>query len=139
MPAVSSASAAVLDASALLAFLQREPGHQQATDALSSGSAISAVNLSEVVAKLRDTNAPETTIRQALSGLMARGLAVIPFDEALAFATGCLRPVTREFGLSFGDRASLALGQARNEPVLTADRGWTDVARVVGVDVRIIR
>jgi ribonuclease VapC len=129
----------VLDASALLAFLQHEPGHERVTEALSSASAISAVNLSEVVAKLRDTHAPEATIRQALNGLLARGLEVVPFDEALAFAAGFLRPVTREFGLSLGDRACLALGLGRAQPVLTADRRWADVAHVVGLEVRTIR
>jgi ribonuclease VapC len=136
---VSSASPAVLDASALLAFLQREPGQERVADALTPGSAISTVNLSEVVAKLRDANAPETIIRHALNGLLARGLEVVPFDEALAFTAGFLRPVTRELGLSLGDRACLALGQSRQQPVLTADRGWADVARAVGIDVRLIR
>jgi ribonuclease VapC len=136
---VSSASASVLDASALLAFLQREQGQERVADALTSGSAISAVNVSEVVAKLRDSRAPEATIRQALDALIARGLEVIPFDEPLAFAAGFLRPVTRELGLSLGVRACLALGQNRQAPVLTADRGWADIAPAVGVEVRVIR
>jgi ribonuclease VapC len=136
---VSSARAGVLDASALLVFLLREPGHDRVGDALTQGSAISAVNIAEVVAKLRDANAPETTIRQVLNRLAARGLEVVPFDEALALATGFLRPVTRVFGLSLGDRACLALGQLRKQPVLTADRGWADVASIVGLDIRVIR
>ena len=129
----------VLDASALLAFLQREPGQDRVAEAIAQGSAVSTVNFSEVVAKLRDANVPESTIRQSLAGLVARGLEVAPFDEALAIAAGFLRPHTRERGLSLGDRACLALGRARGQPVLTADRGWASLPDTVGVDVRVIR
>ncbi len=129
----------VLDASALLAFLQREPGQERVAEAIAPGSAISAVNVSEVVAKLRDASTPEPAIRQSLDSLAARGLEVVPFDRSLALAAGFLRPLTRELGLSLGDRACLALGRVRGQPVLTADRGWTAVAGALGVDVRVIR
>ncbi len=129
----------VLDASALLALLQREPGQERVAEAIARGSAISAVNLSEVVAKLRDAGVPESAIQQSLEGLAARGLDVVPFDEVLAMAAGFLRPHTRSLGLSLGDRACIALGRARGQPVLTADRSWTRVSSAIGVEVRVIR
>ena len=94
---------------------------------------ISSVNLSEVVAKLAELGMPESEIRLALS----LGLEVVPFDEALAFSAGALRPVTRSAGLSLGDRACLALARSRALPALTTDRAWRDID--IDVEVEVIR
>lgn len=123
----------VLDATALLALLQEEPGAETVAEAIPQSS-ISAINLAEVVGKLVDSGMPEEAVRTALSGL---GIEVIPFDEDLAYRTGLLRPLTRPYGLSLGDRACLALGQRLGRPVLTADRVWASLK--VGVKVRVIR
>jgi ribonuclease VapC len=42
----------------------------------------------------------------------------------LAFQAAALKASTRFLGLSFADRACLALGQMRNLPVITGDRNW---------------
>lgn len=123
----------VLDATALLALLQEEPGAETVAEAIPQSS-ISAINLAEVVGKLVDAGMPEEAVRTALAGL---GIEVIPFDEDLAYRTGLLRPLTRPYGLSLGDRACLALGQRLGQPVLTADRVWASLK--VGVKVRVIR
>src|SRR5947209_8751869 len=73
-PAMSSA---VLDASALLAALLQEPGTAEVAEALQRGAAISAVNLSEVAAKLTDHGMPEADLHAALDVLP---LEVVPFD-----------------------------------------------------------
>jgi PIN domain nuclease of toxin-antitoxin system len=69
--------------------------------------------------------------------LAGRTLAVVPFDEAEAYAAGKLRPATRRAGLSFGDRACLALAISRGAAVLTADRRMAEPP--LGPDVRVIR
>lgn len=125
-------SSAVLDASALLALLQDEPGSDRVLESL-PGGLISSVNLSEVVAKLAELGIPEPEIRLALS----LGLDVVPFDEALAYSAGTMRPATRSAGLSLGDRACLALARSRSLPALTTDRAWRDID--VGVEVKVIR
>jgi PIN domain nuclease of toxin-antitoxin system len=125
---------AVLDASAALAFLQRETGQDVVATAIRTGAAISAVNLAEAHSKLRLAGAPSDRI---LSRLRTLGLAVEPFDELDAEAVGDLRPATKSLGLSLADRACLALAIRLNRPVLTTDR---DLARAdVGVEVRTIR
>ena len=124
----------VLDASALLAALTDEPGSDVVAAALATGPAVSAVNLSEVVAKLADAGAPETDIRQALSGL---GLEVIDFDADLAYMAGLLRPSTKSAGLSLGDRACLTLAQRLGRQALTTDRAWLGL--LPDVEVRVIR
>lgn len=123
----------VLDATALLALLQEEPGAEPVAEAIPRAS-ISTVNLAEVVGKLADSGMPEEAVRGALAGL---GIKVIPFNEDLAYRTGLLRPLTSAYGLSLGDRACLALGQRLSQPVLTADRVWASLK--IGVNVRVIR
>lgn len=127
-------SSSALDASGLLALLNQEPGDQEVAAALRAGTAISTVNLSEVVAKLADAGMPEAAIRAALATLP---LEAIAFDEELAYACGVLRPLTRRAGLSFGDRACLALAQQLAVPALTADRAWSQLQ--LGIGVRVVR
>lgn len=123
----------VLDASALLALLNAEPGSEEVEGTI-PGAAISTVNLSEVVAKLVEAGMPEEAVRTVLGGIE---LEIHPFDVELAFQTGILRPQTRELGLSLGDRACVALGLQLGIPVLTTDRNWKSLD--VGVEVRAIR
>ena len=123
----------VIDASALLAVLNQEPDTDRWAKAIESAS-ISAVNLSEVVAKLADAGLNEAEIREALGNL---GLEVVTFETESAFQAGLLRVQTKALGLSLGDRACLALGQRLKLPILTADRTWTRLR--VGVEIQVIR
>ncbi len=126
-------TSAVLDASALLAMLNSEPGSGAVQESL-PGAAISAVNLSEVISKLSERGMPEPAIRAALDGL---GLEVHSFDADAAYSTARLRTATKTYGLSLGDRTCLALGLALKVPVLTADRTWKKLK--LGAKVRSIR
>ncbi|BAZ29807.1 putative PilT protein [Cylindrospermum sp. NIES-4074] len=126
-------SEVVVDASAVLALLNQETGSEEVSQFIGN-AAISAVNLSEVIAKLADAGIPEEDIRQILSHL---NLEVILFNEEQAFKAGMLRPATKSIGLSFGDRACLALGISLNQPVLTTDRLWASLS--LGVEVRVVR
>lgn len=124
----------VLDASAFLALLNQEPGSDEVAEAVASGATVSAVNLSEVVAKLVESGMPEDVVREALDPL---GLEIVAFDSELAYSAGLLRPLTKDFGLSLGDRACLALARSLGLPAITADRTWAMLD--VGVATRVIR
>ena len=126
-------SRAVLDASAVLALLNDEPSSAEVVNVLPD-AAVSAVNYSEVVAKLAEAGVPERVIQEALKGL---GLEVIAFDQELAEVAGMLRPVTKGLGLSLGDRACLALAQQLSVPALTTDSVWEKIT--VGVKIRVVR
>lgn len=121
----------VLDASALLAFLFGEPGHERVGPRLGD-ACISAVNLSEVLARFaRDGH----DVREVLERIQASPVETAPFlaeDAALAAA---LVPVTAPLGLSLGDRACLALAAARKAPAWTADRTWRSLDTAVEVEV----
>ena len=125
----------VLDASAILAALFREPGAGVVETHYEAGI-VSSVNLSEVAAKLSDRGMSSIGAQELLSGL---GLAIRPFDERLAYMAGALRESTRSSGLSLGDRACLALGLAEGVPVVTVDRKWVDVSEAVGVEIVLAR
>lgn len=110
----------VLDASALLASLFGEPGHDE-VDPLLDSARISSVNLAEVVARLAKSGVPQREIEKILEGLE---LHVEYFDARRAVATGVLAPRTAKAGLSLGDRACLALAAELKLPALTADKVW---------------
>jgi ribonuclease VapC len=123
----------VLDASALLAVLRSEPGAERVEPRL-EGAGIGAVNLSEVVAKLIEDDVPEAEIRRAIGRLE---LDVHAFDAEHAFIAGVLWRSTRALGLSFGDRACLALAQSLGALALTADRSWPRLE--LGIAIEVIR
>jgi PIN domain nuclease of toxin-antitoxin system len=126
-------SEVVLDASAILALLNKETGSEEVLKFIGK-AAMSTVNLSEVIAKLADAGIPKEDIRQIISHL---NLEVIDFNQEQALKSGILRPITKSIGLSCGDRACLALGIILNQPVLTTDRLWGSIN--VGVEVRLLR
>lgn len=110
----------VLDASALLALLNLEPGREQVKVAVPS-ALVSTVNLAEVYSKLSDGGLAIWSAVQELRFALGE---VVPFTDEMAELAGKLRPVTRGLGLSLGDRACLALAMLRDADVLTADRSW---------------
>ena len=124
----------LLDASALLAYLHREPGFEVVRQAVRGGAAIGAVNLAEVLGKVREKGRDAARIHTALGAL---GLAVLPFDEEDAALAGELGPLAKSHGLALGDRACLAQAMRRRMPVLTADRVWATLG--LEVEVRVIR
>lgn len=125
----------VLDASAVIALLTGEPGGGQVAVAFGD-CAISTVNLAEVVAYFVRLGAAAADTRAMLDGLT---MERVPFDETMAYDTAALLPQTRGAGLSFGDRACLALARQRGAAAVTADRAWERIAEAVGVEVRLIR
>ena len=124
----------VLDASALLAVLNREPGAERLTPQLLSAATSSTVNLAEVQGKLVSRGiTPDEAWEAALSPI--REAAVFTGEQAKI--AGSLIAQTSSFGLSLGDRACLALGIALKAPVYTADRSWKNLK--VGVRIHLVR
>lgn len=127
----------VLDASALLALLQGEPGGPIVAEALAVGCAIAVVNVAEVLSKGAEIGIdPEAALRD-LEELEER-LEIAPLERADLVTVGELRTHTRAAGLSLADRACVALGRRLGVPVLTADRAWATL-HLDGVEVRLIR
>jgi len=125
--------ACTLDASALLAMLNGEPGRGVVASVLPS-ACISAANLAEVVTGLVNKGLSAALARQTAEDLTVRTFSL---DRDLALTAGALREVTAHLGLSLGDRCCLALALSLGLPVLTADRNWAELD--IGVEVVLIR
>ena len=123
----------VLDASALLAFVNGEPGGEIVAENLAD-ALISAVNFSEAIAKLVGRGVP---FDRAVEMVRLAEVPVISFDRSLAEFAGGLIAQTKRRGLSFADRACLALAARENLPALTADRAWASLS--IGVEIMNIR
>ncbi len=123
----------VLDASAVLAVLQLERGADVVMDHLKD-AVISAINLTEVASKLVDSGLSIAEARRTIDML---GMDVEPVDEAQAYAASAMRPATKRFGLSVGDRHCLTLGAKLGAMVVTADKAWASAT--TGIDVKAIR
>jgi ribonuclease VapC len=126
----------VLDASALLAFLQGEEGSALVEQALIAGTSCSAANWSEVAQKVL---ASGHNWELAATLLVTYGLDIEPVTrEDGDLAARLWRPGS---ALSLGDRLCLALGARLGRPVVTADRQWATLGDVPGrpIDVVIIR
>lgn len=123
----------VLDASALLAYLQDESG-SDAVDGVLAESIISSVNWAEVVQK---SLAAGVEVDGMLDDLQSLGLMVEPFTPDDGEMAGRLWEQTRQVGLSLGDRACLSLGLRLGVSVLTSDRAWATLD--LSLDVQVIR
>ncbi len=123
----------ILDASALLAFLQQEQGSSEVERVLPTAF-ISTVNWCEVAQKLRVRSVDDKAIRENLAIL---GLQFLSFDLAHAEQASELWQITAPFGLSLGDRACLATGLIEKMPIMTADKIWQKLSFLS--EIKLIR
>jgi len=122
-----------LDASAILAVINAEPGAEKLTPDLLARAVASSVNLAEVQTKLVSRGWTSSDAWDATSPIRE----IISFDQEQARIAGDLVTQTRLLGLSLGDRACLALGMALRVPVYTAEKLWKKLR--VGVRIHLIR
>lgn len=111
----------VLDASALLAYLQGEAGHERVRQLLLDGATCGAANWAEVAQKVQATGADWQLAR---SLLFSYSLAVEPVTADDAERAAAMWRAGE--GLSLADRLCLALGARLDVPVWTADVQWKE-------------
>ncbi|WP_407540959.1 PIN domain-containing protein [Deinococcus radiomollis] len=115
----------LLDASAILALLRREPGAQQVQNALRQQPCfVSSVTLTELEGKLIGRG--EYTAAQIRSAVER----IAPLMDELAFNAECRGYATfyyarkSPYDLSLGDAACLGTAEAHSMSVLTAEQNW---------------
>jgi PIN domain nuclease of toxin-antitoxin system len=121
----------VVDASAVLVWLQDEPGADAAEPLLLEGL-IGAANWSEVLQKAREHGADAELVGRLLASFGLQVTGVTRADAELAAELW-----RRKRPLSLGDRLCLGLGKRLGIPVATADRSW--IAVPDGPEVVLIR
>jgi ribonuclease VapC len=114
----------VLDASALLAFVQGEPGAEVVEETLLDGASCGAANWSEVAQKVRAAGRDWDLVRALLASYPLE-VEPVSVDDAEWAA----RRWVRGEGLSLADRLCLALADRLDGQVLTTDSAWGDDGR----------
>lgn len=95
---------------------------------------MSAVNAAEVLQKLAEKGMSDKKADEYLRQFVPE---IADFDYRQASLVAAMAPKTLPLGLSFADRACLALGQMRGLSVLTGDQVWAKLD--LGVQVEVIR
>ena len=122
----------ILDASALLAFINRESGANIVRNILPY-SVMSTVNVTEVICNLHIKigvpilEAQEITVNAVYE--------IIPFDLKTSFKASQLIEYTKAFGLSLADRACIATGILHNLPIYTADQAWSKLIKIPQINL----
>ncbi|MDZ7800564.1 MAG: PIN domain-containing protein [Trueperaceae bacterium] len=120
----------VLDASALMAFLQGEVDDDEVPLA---GAVLNSVNFAEVVRRSVAQGAETETL---LDELLLLGLEVAPFTPDEGAAAGRLAERAGGAALPFGARACLASAEVRGGTAVTTNRAWANLD--LGVPVRVV-
>jgi PIN domain nuclease of toxin-antitoxin system len=117
----------------VLAVLRKERGAEVVAPVL-TGAVISAVNYSEVLKKTVEVGGQ---IHVARALLHQCKLHIVAFDADHAAEAAALYPQTSSRGLSFADRACIALGLRQGIPVFTAEKRFAELG--LPVKIRVIR
>lgn len=121
----------VLDSSAVLAWLQGEPGGDAIRDLLHGGT-ITSANWSEVLQKIRQHGRdPHET------GLLLRSLGLDVADVTRLDGERAAQLRDKQNPLSLGDRLCLSVAYRLGLPVVTTESRWKKSK--AGIDVRVIR
>lgn len=123
----------VLDASAILALIQEEPGAEVIRPLLKQ-SMMSTVNVAETLTSLQKVDIDPEEGLEYMSLLVGE---IVDFDIDQAMEAAILFPKVKHKGLSLGDRACLALGKKHQATIYTADKIWKDVKSEL--DIQLIR
>jgi PIN domain nuclease of toxin-antitoxin system len=113
----------IADTSAIIAFLNFEPGADEVRQVLPR-IRLTMVNLAEIVAVVGRHRVGRSWIEQRVFRVFPE---LLPFDREHAYLCGALEAITRPKGLSLGDRACLAAGLLLGWPVLTAESRWVEI------------
>jgi PIN domain nuclease of toxin-antitoxin system len=95
---------------------------------------VSAVKFSEVVTVLARKGFGQ---EEVIKSLKETFLHIEEFNTEQAIIAASIDEITKEYGLSLGDRACLALAKSKNLPVLTADSVWEKL--YIGSKIQFIR
>lgn len=135
MTSPDTADRFVLDAFALLALFQNEPGADRVTEVLERGRtgasvAVAAVNFAEVLYRLERKHG-EHGASNAQAVVIASGIDIVPCDAALGIRAA--RHKARN-PISLADCFAVALAEQTRATVVTGDADFQRFESVVSVE-----
>jgi ribonuclease VapC len=122
----------LLDSSAVLAWLQQEPGGERVGTLLEEGI-VTAANWSEILQKARQHGADPQEV-----GLMLRSLGLEVIEITRDDGETAAAIWQEGTPLSLGDRLCLAVAVRLGVPVVTTDALW-EKASIEGAQVELLR
>ncbi len=125
----------ILDSSAIMAVMRQEKGWD-VVDEYMDDAFVTSVNYCEVGTSLFNHNISRERIEAMLRGFE---VTVLDVDWNICWLATTYRPLTRDKGLSLGDRVCLAAAKVKGWPVLTADKAWKGLDKKLGLKIEIIQ
>jgi PIN domain nuclease of toxin-antitoxin system len=124
----------VFDASTLIALFAKENGYETIRKHLKD-AIISSVNIAEVYKYCIETQ--NLTATEAKSLVKLADIKIIEFSSEQALISATLITKTKQYGLSLGDRACLALAISGQYSIITCDQIWQQLD--IGVKIMMAR
>lgn len=123
----------VLDSSAILAVLLKEPGRDFVLDRIQGAFATVVTFCETLTVMVRN----KSDARSEAEAILALGVPIVPVAQSLAIEAASMIAKTQFYGLSLGDRLCIGLGKELNAEVLTGDRVWREIN--LGAKITLIR
>lgn len=126
----------IMDAFALMAYLNGEPGAQRVQEILADGEKskchiyMSIVNLGEVLYNL-ERNYGLGRAQDALAVIQSLSIEVLPADDQTVFAAAHIKA---NYPVSYADAFVVVAAQKLNGIVMTGDPEFQDVAELAKVE-----
>ncbi|MEY3106453.1 MAG: hypothetical protein RIT35_619 [Pseudomonadota bacterium] len=114
----------VLDASALIALFAKESGYDLIKRHMKD-VIMSSVNIAEVYKYCIETQG--LTKEEAKNLIKLSDIKIIEFTDEQALITASLVSKTKQYGLSLGDRACIALAIEGKYSIITCDKIWQKI------------
>lgn len=124
----------LLDTSAVIALLKKEPGYK-IIESIIASSAVSAINLAELITVLTRFEITENEIEEITADIVPQ---IIPFCRDLAKRVNILSKHINGYGLSLGDKACIATGEYYNMNIYTADKIWSEL-KIPNLKIILVR
>jgi PIN domain nuclease of toxin-antitoxin system len=114
----------VFDASALIALFAKETGYEFIKKHMKEGI-ISSVNIAEAYKYCIETQG--LTEDEAKNLIKLSDIKIIEFTNEQALISAGLIKKTKQYGLSLGDRACIALAIDGKHSIITCDKIWQQI------------
>lgn len=127
----------VLDSSAILAAIRKETGWDKVTyhdDIVRRETLLTAANYCEILSVLQKDGLDLEKYKNITHEYVG---TFYDIDNKIAELAAKYRLLTKQYGLSMGDRMCLACAKIMSLPVLTADKVWTKLD--LDIDIQCIR